>query len=1059
MFEYSSFVKNESGSGLLNYHKLGELKNKFIVQRDDIRSFMLFEDVDEYLQHESTYRYPIFHELILNGSPRKFFFDLDYKTFIKNRDEYSYKLANFNQHVEGIKKIIVQQFNRTYIAYAIMKDDILNVVSNQDINSITVFPSQVKFSMNIILSKYAFPDHTEFVNFGKLVLKAYNAINNQKKSIIDDKFFANTYTGFIQNRLIFNTKTDEMRFKYPLIDGEISHDKSKAKTYIISCVDSLELLPETLRDQSHKSKNRKYKDVTDGELKEILESTKSAWEGYTPRHNKVIDGRIEFDRVRPAYCDICCETHHKDNQLVLLIDEFGDVYKTCRHGRGYILVLKRSPDDHFERNEKNEQNERSTKTKIEWYNSLGGNVIIESKPTISETAFTDSHINLIKAEMKMGKTKSLIKYLQTYDFRKAIFISFRRTFSAESLGKYKCLNFESYSELEGCIDTDLHPRIIIQVESLHRLKLPIGENDLIILDEVESIWSQFSSSNFRDFMGSFKIFELLLKYSKRIIAMDANLSTRTANLFSKIQYKQKGLATIYINKHNPNSDYTYYVIGKDSWITKMVSAIKNNNNIAVFSNSLKEAKALRNFVAEQIGKDKVKLYGGKTKESVKRLHFQSVDDYWSRYKCVICTPTVSAGISFEKDHFDFVFGYFTDLSCDVETCRQMLGRVRNVKSREVFITLSCNNEGKYLTDTRQLLKTIQENRFSIVEKLQKDENTLSMLQFDIDPDTGNSIYEDNFHLQLILENLAFRNRSRNRFASLLIRQISGETLSVKTTVLTQLPNNSDLNTAVIKSKYAESKLQSENNDIKQIFEAKTLDADQYHEILEKSQNMIDVTKREQFELEKYHLLRILQIDPVNVTLKTIKLFNNKRDPKRLVANRELFAGESWQSSIDVIRERDAKLACTANSRSEITMVYRSAIHELMYEICTKYCKIDFLNIATKVDYLDVLSIIDSRNVLFDAIIKVLPMVDLPFDNYFVKGANPEKIDIDSYVTKIARIVNVFYGFRIRSKGNIYSVLPMEDVIYCANSQYYKNGKIAKELEADLPVVNISWITH
>lgn len=70
-----------------------------------------------------------------------------------------------------------------------------------------------------------------------------------------------------------------------------------------------------------------------------------------------------------------------------------------------------------------------------------------------------------------------------------------------------------------------------------------------------------------------------------------------------------------------------------------------------------------------------------------RKSLEDVNSSWVNYDCVIYSPSVQSGVSFEKTHFDYVYGIFCNLTNKSNDCSQMLHRVRNVKcDRRVCIT-------------------------------------------------------------------------------------------------------------------------------------------------------------------------------------------------------------------------------------------------------------------------------------------------------------------------------------------------------------------------------------
>ncbi len=52
---------------------------------------------------------------------------------------------------------------------------------------------------------------------------------------------------------------------------------------------------------------------------------------------------------------------------------------------------------------------------------------------------------------------------------------------------------------------------------------------------------------------------------------------------------------------------------------------------------------------------------------------------------LIYSPTITAGVSIEVEHYDVLFGIFTDKSCNAYNAAQMLGRVRNISTNSVHL--------------------------------------------------------------------------------------------------------------------------------------------------------------------------------------------------------------------------------------------------------------------------------------------------------------------------------------------------------------------------------------
>lgn len=1077
--EYSNFNRCGDGNGIRDIYKLGDLVDKFIIQRDDTRKFIILDSLDDYIEYQKAFKHPMFHELILGNSPRKFFLDLDFKVRIADINEYNTRLVKYENHINAIKELIIIVFNSTYIGEMITADNILEVVSHSDINQYLELSKsdpelKYKFSMNLLIDGYLFPDQCEFAYFGSAILDRYR--NSSEIRIIDEKFFKNYAATFIQNRIVFSTKTNEIRYKYPRIAGVVHTKQTKelfARYCISSRTDQRILVPRFNNERTKLIRQMKSGEISDDFVKEVLSKTEDVWKNaFVPRSYDGSRPIVCFDRIQgiSSYCEFCNDTHSKDNNLYYFITDDKLVFAKCFQSKiGSRLVY--SPEwyqqdiQHEVREYTEPINNMMPKVKA-WYTPLelvGAKVTIESNAEISDCAFTNDDFMLIKAEMKMGKSKALIKHITDGgdNFKRVIFISFRRTFSSEAKKKYSSLGFESYNDITGPIDMGEHNRIIIQVESLSRIKFPIKDIDLLILDEIESIWSQISSNNFRDFYGSYNVFQLLLYTSRQVIAMDANMSIRTSRLIAQICKDRNPISiNIYINRYNPNHDVEYYIIDKYTWIAQL-STIASTCTVAIFSNSLKEAKILKNYIISNryMKKSDVKLYGSKTKESTKQRHFSNVNEYWSNYRCIICTPTVSAGVSFEKAHFDYVFGYFTDKSCNVETCRQMLGRVRNVLSRKIYITLSTSSGGKYLTDLREIKLALSRNRSELVEKYKSN---ISLLNFRIDNATGHCSYEDNLQLNIILENIAFDNRSRNKFYTLMRKQLSGDynSLHVKSLIYESVTGISYSTIDAFKAKYLSAADQTRKILIENIVNSENIDREKYSEIIEKSRNMVDITSAEHSSVEKYKIQQATKLDYESINKKIVDKFGKKHKMKSLMSNRQIFAGKTWDESISLINDAEARNYSDINNRSRDTIMFKGKIHMIVRNICkmfTYYDResgIDLLNIVKYRVELPFFGENFDKRVMYREIVSLLPMIDVQYnDNFYINGNHD--IELSKYISILTTILSAVYCFCYKSDSASLYLLPMKSVIYVHEGVRYLNGREYDGTE-QLPVV---WLNN
>ncbi len=107
------------------------------------------------------------------------------------------------------------------------------------------------------------------------------------------------------------------------------------------------------------------------------------------------------------------------------------------------------------------------------------NNTIYSSKNIKKYEFKENFNALcIKANMGIGKTKALEPLLKKYN--KVVIVSFRISLDKQYVNNFP--DFELYSDIkENTYETDIHPKIVIQIDSLYKL---MGEVDLFILDEM-----------------------------------------------------------------------------------------------------------------------------------------------------------------------------------------------------------------------------------------------------------------------------------------------------------------------------------------------------------------------------------------------------------------------------------------------------------------------------------------------------------------------------------------------------------------------------------------------
>jgi hypothetical protein len=510
------------------------------------------------------------------------------------------------------------------------------------------------------------------------------------------------------------------------------------------------------------------------------------------RFNCARGGMFIFTRLRPSHCELCERTHDSDNTVIVNVapgpDDTIYVYKGCRKfkqergGTGIRIgefvsevaggIAPTTATD-LEPTKIRTYGEREIAFAVSSPDNLyPARTLFDDLPAVSKQVYDENLLRpfelartlVVHAAMKMGKTKALKKYVDNYfasKLRRDIirYVSFRQTFSGNIKEKFG--DFTLYSDVAGPLTQS---RLIVQVESLHRLEVGVEPPDLLILDECESIFEQFDSGLLRSFNESFAKFQYLLKYSKHVICMDAGISDRTFRIIDSIRGAEGLLYHACVHK-NATADRYSLTADRGKWLGMLYTSLGKGERAAISISSLTEARAIEAGIKKKFPGKVVKLYSSETLQSEKREHFADVNTYWQQCDVLMYTPTVSAGVSFEVRHFDRCFGYFTDQSCPVETCMQMIGRIRDVATREYTIFLAATG-ASLPVDINEIRAGVYQRRENLMKTF--DETGLRV-EYGAD---GEVRYHASDYFTIWLENTRVRNLSRNAFIRRFVHVVS-----------------------------------------------------------------------------------------------------------------------------------------------------------------------------------------------------------------------------------------------------------------------------------------------
>lgn len=419
--------------------------------------------------------------------------------------------------------------------------------------------------------------------------------------------------------------------------------------------------------------------INSDEEKAVIELFNRALPDESPNHRfrNVSKGIFNFDRVRSSYCDACEHNHDTDNTLRLIVSERGIVYMFCQKNSKNKRLIGRIGTE--QQNGLGQYIADPARYFQEAELTVRDGIKVQTihQPQLPQLPIKDGQTLVIRSEKGIGKTVAVLNHIAQTQPQKVGYISFRRTL-AHSFKVRTCnldLGFAHYQESKGAIYAN---RWICQLESINRLAPEASQLDLLILDEINPLIRQLFAKTVDNPHRIWRRFELLVRSAKQIVVMDADISDKTLDFLKRISDRDiLVLNNTYVRK------YTVEITDKETSVLHHIEQdIKAGRKVCITSN---RSAAYLHRIGDWLRKIRpdIKLLTYSSEDYVDLT--QDVNQLWLNYDCVLYSPTIQAGVSFEQEYFDTVYGLFCNMSNLADDCSQMFHRVRATKRRIVYI--------------------------------------------------------------------------------------------------------------------------------------------------------------------------------------------------------------------------------------------------------------------------------------------------------------------------------------------------------------------------------------
>lgn len=859
-----------------------ETKN-FIVRNESNNTFLYF---DSYFDYASWFRTNpksrCLHEVILGPQPQKLKFDIDAEMAELDQcisdeviEEYmdSLEQEQFEQWDElppAERKI--EYYFKHFLFY--LESILMECFETSRIFALEIDPrfaysdssDEFKFSRHVVCRNYCVENNVEAAMFTQILCA--------KMPEYLSRFIDVGVNSSIQNfRLPKCTKLGSHRVKR-VIWGS---NEDMVVTYV-PCCELICLKPEYIHPV------QSYSDSDDDELFDtsaVLDVISAANVDKSHRFTKRVGNLFLFKRLHASDCEFCGREHTKDNTQLVRVSQKGNVYLHCRRSkdkrflgkiRTEVETTKAAEPESIEAAESIETAKAQVKVaKVE--RVLAPLPALPEPPAEFEVDKYDlPHIKpfslknhdalLIKSGMGTGKTKQLIDYiLGAPKGCHVVIVSFRRSFTSEIVQRLneKGLNFVDYRSVTGEIK-DSH--VVVQFESLHRLKLPIGQKCLVVLDETESVIGQMENRHNQKFTECWEKFEWLINHGTKLIAMDAMAGARTFELLKarKSVLMQWNTA---VSQLGSKTLKDFYYAFEATFFDAVYKSAENAKvePIVICSSSKNVVDILGVKLRQKHSELNIKLYSSDS-TAADRQDFENVNDAWAGVDILLYTSTVSAGCSFERTRFTKLFGYFTDRSVDYQTAIQMMGRVRDISSGEhhIFVNSSYGD----FPDTQEAIERTMATQAEIADLevnplgLPRQINATGEYQWRV----------KDLYYKLHVGNLLHRCQSRNRFADLFkqLRRVSGVAISTVNEKLSEKATQ-EITSEIVS-------IAADNRKCRYFTIANAMPIEQ--EDAEKLAKQDTKTPEESASLESYHLAKTYDICQENLTPEFVEKYNNSK---------------------------------------------------------------------------------------------------------------------------------------------------------------------------------------
>ena len=291
-------------------------------------------------------------------------------------------------------------------------------------------------------------------------------------------------------------------------------------------------------------------------------------------------------------------------------------------------------------------------------------------------------IVVVKAAMGVGKTKALNAFLKGKD--SVLMVTFSRALAAKLVAEFD--DMVDYQTKDGYLDDD---RVVVCLDSLWRIKT--ARFDYVVLDEAVSVLLHFNSYLMKRAVENAAALDAYMASAGHVFVVDAAVdlpfvATFVSHLESARSQKAVWVRNRYVRPTNRVATIRGKPHGKEA-LDEICADLRRGKRVVVCSSTKRFVEQLVDRASTKCPRARIVAHHGDASCSDP---LDDVHALWKQADLLVYSPSVTAGVSFELEHFDVLYANFVKsmYTPGVEISLQQLFRVRRLSDGAMTIWYS-----------------------------------------------------------------------------------------------------------------------------------------------------------------------------------------------------------------------------------------------------------------------------------------------------------------------------------------------------------------------------------